>query len=64
MSEEKYKILIEGVVYAENMSLDTSLILVKGLFQEYFKDDRLRIVIARMGDPKDDEELWQRSLYQ
>ena len=38
MEERKYKVMIDNMVVAENMDLNTATILVKALFDEYYND--------------------------
>lgn len=51
MMHETYTILIDNVPMARAMTLETAIILIKGLFQEYYNDDELKIVIAREAGP-------------
>ena len=48
MAEHKYKVLIDGVVYAENMDIKTAIILVRALFEEYYNDHSMAISIKEM----------------
>lgn len=45
MHESKYEVLIEGVVIASGMKIQTATILVKALFNEYYKDHSTTISI-------------------
>ena len=48
MAEYKYKVLIDGVVYAENMDIKTATILIRALFEEYYNDHSMTISIKEM----------------
>lgn len=48
MSRKKYKVLLDQEVVAENMSIDTALILVKALFEKYYCDNTMLISIQEM----------------
>lgn len=38
MFERKYKVTMEGQVMAENMTIDTALVLIKALANEYWRE--------------------------
>lgn len=44
MYEERYKVTCDGVLIAENMSIETTVILLKALFQEYYNEEPTYIV--------------------
>ena len=48
MAKYKYKVLIDGVVYAENMDIKTATILIRALFEEYYNDHSMTISIKEM----------------
>lgn len=48
MAEYKYEVLIDGVVYAENMDIKTATILIRALFEEYYNDHSMTISIKEM----------------
>ena len=48
MTEYKYKVLIDDVLYAENMDIKTAAILIKALFEEYYNDHSMTISIKEM----------------
>ena len=48
MKEIKYFVEIGGYRVAENMSIQTALILIGGLFAEHYNDKRILISIRRM----------------
>ena len=55
MNENKYKVLIDKAVYAENMTIETAVILVKALFVEYYADHKMEITIKEMERCESDE---------
>ena len=48
MAERKYKVLINGVIYGENMDIKTATILIRALFEEYYNDHYMMISIKEM----------------
>ena len=48
MSVKRYKILLDNEVVAEEMDIDTALILVKALFEKYYCDNSMVIIIKEM----------------
>ena len=48
MAEYKYKVLIDGVVCAENMDIKTATILIRALFEAYYNDHSMTISIKEM----------------
>jgi len=48
MEELKYFVELGGYRVAENMNIQTALILVEALFAEYYNDRRILISIRRM----------------
>ena len=48
MSEYKYKVLIDGIVYAENMNITTVAILIKALVEEFYHGRAMTISIKEM----------------
>ncbi len=45
MIETKYNVLIGKRVVASNMTLENAVILLKGLFNEYYNDTMLAVTI-------------------
>ena len=48
MSEYKYKVLIDGVVYAESMNIKTAAILIRALVEEFYHGRAMTISINEM----------------
>ena len=48
MEINKYKVLIDECIIAENMPIETALILIKALFEEYYEDHSMKISIMEM----------------
>ncbi len=48
MELDKYKVLIDETTIAENMGIETALILVKALFEEYYNDYSMKVIIMKM----------------
>ena len=48
MAEYKYKVLIDGVVCAENMDIKTATILIRALFEQYYNDHSMTISTKEM----------------
>ena len=48
MDEYKYKVLIDGVVYAENMNITTVAILIRALVEEFYHGRSMTISIKEM----------------
>lgn len=45
MTENRYKVFVNGQLTAESMPLDDVMIYVKGLFREYCNDVSLKVEI-------------------
>ena len=45
MNESKYSVAIDGTMVVQGMNLETALILVKGLFNTYYAEPKMRICI-------------------
>lgn len=56
MECDKYKVLIDETTIAENMGIETALILVKALFEEYYNDHSMKIIIKRMEETDEESE--------
>lgn len=48
MDEKKYKVLINDEVVAEGMNINTAVVLVKALFEEYYNDYSMIVSIKEM----------------
>ena len=48
MSRKKYKVVLDNEVVAENMDIDTALLLVKALFERYYCDNDMVVSIKEM----------------
>lgn len=57
MAEYKYKVLINGVVCAENMDIKTATILIRALFEQYYNDHSMTISIKEMERTSNDEQM-------
>ena len=56
MEERRYKVLIDNIVVAEKMNLETAIILVKALFQEYYNDHTMVVSVKKDKTVCADEE--------
>ena len=45
MTENRYKVFVNGLLTAESMPLDDAMIYIKGLFTEYYNDVSLKVEI-------------------
>ena len=52
MAEEKFCVYLDSVKMAENMTLETALILAKGLFNEYYLEPNLKVTIQKINTAK------------
>jgi hypothetical protein len=60
MFENKYTVLVDGLVVADYMPLDYAMLFVKSLFTEYYNDYKMIVEIKQMDRPEiidPDEEL-------
>lgn len=48
MFERKYKVIVDNMVVAENMDLETATILVKALFERYYEEVDLTVSVKKM----------------
>lgn len=48
MPDRKYELYIGKELIAENVSIETALILIKALFTEYYNDKTMKITIQEM----------------
>lgn len=52
MFENKYTVLINGLVVADYMPLDYAMLFVKSLFTEYYNDYKMIVEIKQMDRPE------------
>lgn len=66
MEERRYKILIDNMVVANDMDLQTAIVLVKALFNEYYNDNKMTVSVKQMdkvvNDMDEDEKPWLDSI--
>lgn len=48
MHANKYYVKCDGLIVAENMELETAVILCKALIDTYFEEDTIEIAIGKM----------------
>jgi len=48
MKEDKYWVKVDGIVIAENMTLEFAIILVKAIFETYYNDLNMVIGIGKV----------------
>lgn len=48
MFERKYKVIVDNMVVAENMDLETATILVKALLERYYEEVDLTVSVKKM----------------
>lgn len=48
MTETRYKVLLDGVVVAQDMDIKTATILVKALFEEYYNERHMIVSVTEM----------------
>lgn len=47
MKEDKYWVIVDCVVIAENMTLEFAIILVKAIFETYYNDSNMVVGIGK-----------------
>lgn len=47
MNEDKYVVLINGEAVANGMDIDMALVLVKGIFNEYFNERNMEVSLKK-----------------
>lgn len=47
MANNMYRIRVDGNVVADNMELEYAMVLVKGLFVEFFNDNKMIVSIEK-----------------
>lgn len=45
MEDKKYKVFVDDKIFAEYMSLETAMILVKALFDTYYNEYRMTVSV-------------------
>lgn len=53
MEENRYEVLIDNMVVAENMDLKTATILVRALFEEYYNDYKMAVSVRKINKESD-----------
>lgn len=48
MNERKYKVILDDIVIAENMNLETSIILINAVINHYYEEHSITISIREM----------------
>lgn len=48
MTEKKYRVLVDDTVVAENMNLETALLLAKALFEKYYAEYLMVVSVTEM----------------
>ena len=46
MIEKKYKVYVNGHLTANNMPLEDAMIYVKAIFETYYNDNSIKVMIA------------------
>ena len=54
MTCDYYRVLYEGIVIAEKMTLETALLLLEALFTKYWKEDSIHYTIEKMEEENQD----------
>ena len=61
MEEEKYEIFIDNRKVGELIGLNSALIFIRGLFNEYYNDTKMAVSLRRVHEPIDEDEVWEQS---
>ena len=61
MEEEKYEIFIDNRKVGELVGLNSALIFIRGLFNEYYNDTKMAVSLRRVCEPIDEDEVWEQS---
>ena len=48
MAEEKFCVYLDNIKTAENMTLETAVILAKALFNEYYLEPSMKVTIQKI----------------
>lgn len=51
MVENRFNVFIDDIIAAENMTLETALVLVQGLFNKYYLEPSIRISVQKVQKP-------------
>lgn len=54
MACDYYRVLYEGIVIAEKMTLEIALLLVKALFEKFWQEPNGHYTIEKMGEVEDE----------
>ena len=55
MKNTLYEILVDGYIIGKELDLNYALILVKGIFNEYYNDTTMQVTIRPMRDFEEGE---------
>ncbi len=55
MVEDKFCVYLDSVLAAENMTLETAMVLVQGLFNKYYLEPNMKITVQKV-QIKDDQK--------
>lgn len=55
MENTLYEVLVDSYVVGKNLDLNYALILVKGIFYEYYNDSAMQVTIRPMRDFEEGE---------
>ena len=61
MSEKKYQVFIDGNLVAQSMRLEYALLFVKAVFEEYYNDHNMEVMVKEMPQLVDEDEIWERN---
>lgn len=48
MVEYKFNVMLEDSIIAKDMTLETALILVEGLFNKYYLEEKMKVSIQKV----------------
>ena len=61
MGTRRYRVFVDGKAIAQAMPLEYAIVLIRAIFEEYYNDHNMEVMIKEMPQEVDEDEIWERN---
>lgn len=61
MVTERYRIFVNGKAVAQAVPLEYAMVFIRAIFEEYYNDHNMEVMIKEMPHEIDEDEIWERN---
>lgn len=61
MDTRRYRVFVDGKAVAQAMPLEYAILFIKAVFEEYYNEHDMEVMIREMPQEVDEDEIWEQN---